>query len=199
MSAQCAARASALSAAAGNAAATSTTTSGGGGLFGDLVSALTQGSVTVNNPAAAATVSPASSISNPAVPGSSPSRSQIAQDLQAFTQSLRQVLASNQTAQLQSGSAGNTASAGGPSAAGGASIVSLNTTFNRLINDLSVSASSSSSAAGSTGSPFAGVTPNAVSVSPSAVLPRLLQGMLQHLQQQGSMAASVGHAVHVVA
>jgi hypothetical protein len=33
----------------------------------------------------------------------------------------------------------------------------------------------------------------------STALQGLLQGMLQHLQQQGSLAASAGHVVHVVA
>ncbi len=206
LSAQCAARASALSASAANAAATSTA-SGGGGLFGDLVAALTQGSVTVNNPAAATTVSPAAGISNPAVPGGSRGRGQVAQDLQAFTQSLLQALASNQAAQSQGSGAGNTvtvgvgaaagSSSGVSSAASGASLVNLNTTFNRLLRDLSASAGSS--AAASTGNPFAGVAPNALAASSSAALPQLLQGMLQHLQQQGSTAALVGHAVHVVA
>ena len=74
-------------------------------------------------------------------------------------------------------------------------MANLNTVFNRLMNDMNAS-----TRPGAAGTLAAGGASNGVSTSnPSAVLPRLMQGMLQHLQQQASMAASVGHAVHVVA
>jgi trimeric autotransporter adhesin len=186
LSAQSIAKANALSASAGNPAAAS---AGGGSLFADLVSALSQGAVTINSPAAATAASPVSTIGSPGAAGSA-SRSQISQDLQAFTRSLLQALNANQSAQPPGGSINpGSAGAGASSAPGSASIANLNATFNQLMTDISAGAN-----------PAAGVAPNALSTPHSgAALPRLMQGMLQHLQQQGSMAASVGHAVHFVA
>jgi hypothetical protein len=120
LSAQRAAAPNALTA-PGSSPLGATTVGGGGGLFAGLLSSLT------GNAAAPGTSS-----------SSTASRAQIAQDLQAFTQSLLQALAANQYAPPPSGS----------------SAMTLNS---------------------------------------------LLQGMLQHVQQQGSWAASGGHVVHLTA
>jgi trimeric autotransporter adhesin len=198
LSAQSIAQAHALSASAGNPAGASPV--GGGSLFADLVSALSQGAITINSPAAATAASPASTIGSPGAAGSSASRGQITQDLQAFTRSLLQALNANQSAPLQGGSSitAGSAGAGVSSASASTSMANLNTTFNQLMTDISAGANPGS--AGMAANPAAGVAPSGVS-TPNArsVLPRLMQGMLQHLQQQGSMAASVGRAVHVVA
>ena len=101
LSAQSMAKVNALSASAGDPAAAS---AGGGSLFADLVSALSQGAVTINSPAAATAASPASTIGSAGAAGSA-SRSQIAQDLQAFTRSLRQALNANLPASPPGGGA----------------------------------------------------------------------------------------------
>ncbi|MGO9594705.1 MAG: hypothetical protein ACLQFF_03935 [Steroidobacteraceae bacterium] len=241
-------QANAASALAGNSAST-TAVSGGGSLFADLVSALSRQAVTFNGFAAADiasaanSASAASSTSSPSAIGSTASRSQIAQDLQAFSQSLLQALASNQSAQPQSGSSGNAASAGGTvngsasgivmprgyrhghggmtsrleslintlnqnssasassgtsSASTSANVSNLNTTFSKLMTDLGVGTSTSPS--GSTANPVSVSASNVASTSSAGTsLPSLLQGMLQHLQQQGSWRASVGHVVNVLA
>jgi hypothetical protein len=218
-------------AAGGGPAAGTTVASGGGGLFANLLSTLS---------AKVATNGGAANGSNAATS----SRAQIAQDFQAFTQSLLQTLASNPSLQAQGGSslsspsvtstgagasmsspgiggaaggAGTASargyghghgglrskleslmsalnnsgsastSAGTPDVAANKNVANLNAAFNKLMADLGASGSSSSAAS-------AVSNPNA-----DTALHGLLQGMLQHLQQQGSLAASAGHVVHVVA
>jgi hypothetical protein len=143
------------------------------------------------------------------------SRSQFAQDVPAFTQSLFQALASNQGAPVRSGSNGdgsalgiavphgyghgrardgmrsklkslintlNTSSsdtaAGTSSASASADVANLNSMFSKLMTDLGGASSTNAQ-------------------SCSTTLPGLLESVLQHVQQQGSWAASVGNVVQV--
>jgi len=211
----------------------------GGGLFANLLSTL---SAKVASSSRAVSGPGGATSSTATATAATASRAQIAQDFQAFTQSLLQTLASKQPAPLQSGgSAGATAtgtgaslinsgsgaasaagtassrgyghghghggmrsrleslisalnnngspsaSASAPSASANKNVSDLNAAFNKLTTDLGVNSSSSGAA-------------SAVSNSnASTALQGLLQGMLQHLQQQGSLAASAGHVVNVIA
>lgn len=193
-SAQRPVKANAVAALAGSPAST-TAVSGGGSLFADLVSALTGGAVTVNASSEGTTAGA------PATTSSTASRSQIAQDVQAFTQSLFQALGSNQSVQggghghgdLRSNlsslintlnaSSGSSAATGISNASTSANAADPTTAFNKLMTDLGTSTSK------------AGVA-NVASTQPASTT---LRGVLQHVQQQGSWAASVGHVVHVVA
>ena len=161
---------------------------GGGGLFADLVAALTGGAVTFNGGTAAGSsgsssngISAASSTSAPST--SAASRGQIAQDVQEFTQSLRQALAPIQS-KSSTGAAARTANASAR-----VDLANLDAAYSKLAADLGIHGATAASRASNVAS-----SPNT-----SATLRGLLQSVLQHVQQQGSWAASAGHVVHVVA
>lgn len=165
----------------------------GGGLFADLVAALTGGAVTFNGFAAgtgagssgsSGGISAASTTSAPS--SSAASRRQIAHDVQEFTQSLRQALAS---IQFKSGTG---AAARTPGASASVDVANLNAAYSKLAAVHGVHGVLAGTAA-------RGASNVASSPNTSARLRGLLQSLLQHVQQQGSWAASAGRVVHVVA
>jgi hypothetical protein len=182
--------AAAAPAAAASTGVTANPASSGGALFTNLLNALTQtaGSsvppgASANPGAGASSVPGSTAISG--TPGSSPinggvvagNGAQLSKDVQAFTQSLLQAL-----------SAAKAAAANHTSAAGSPAIAAMQNDLQRVSADLGINASSS-----------AALTASAAGQSPSAPMSALLQGLLKHLQQQGAVAGTMGHAVTTTA
>jgi hypothetical protein len=207
-------------ASSGSNAAGTSAISDGGGLFADLVSSLSGAAVTANGTGAATAATATTTTSaaaSAAAAGSPVSRSQIAQDLQAFTQSLSAALASNQAAPAQGSSAvGSALGSVVPHAhRHGHGYGGIGSRLESLINSLNVG--SSNAAAGTTSASTnpaiasldssysklmtdLGGAANATSTQGSgATLQALLQDMLQHEQQQQSWGTSICHVLHAVA
>ncbi len=85
----------------------------------------------------------------------------------------------------------------GSSGSTSSSVANVNASFNKLMTDLGASAGTGAASGVAAAGSAAGVTSSQQSTPP--LQERLLQGMLQHLQQQGARAASLGQGLHVVA
>jgi hypothetical protein len=185
LSAQRATRALAA-ASAGSSASGSAAAGGSGDLFADLISSLSHGAVTANNSSAATAATAATPAAGNAASGTTAPLGHAhghghGGGKHGSIQSLIDEL-----------NASSTAAAGTSGTAISADLANVNSAFSKLMTDLGAAgANSTASNAG---------TATAVSTaSSSPPLRGLLQSLLQHVQQQGSFAASAGNLVHAVA